>query len=160
MKSLELKPIIESYIDGNTKINLPYNICMEFFNDGRVFGRLLEFIISNEYKIKRSCNEGSFYDNETFDGKKIEVRSLTNQVSFAPSKEIGSGRKVTKEGVYEKLNLVDEFWIGDLETLFTNTPIIYTLTREDVFDIFNSNIIRKNFSVGRSKFLKWIQKKK
>ena len=61
---------------------------IKFFNDGRIIGRLGEFILEDKDVGKRSDNEGTSYDNVTDDNKHLEVRSITNRLSFAPSKKL------------------------------------------------------------------------
>ena len=92
-----------------TGLGISEELVIKFFNDGRIIGRLGEFILEDKKVGKRSDNEGTSYDNITEDDKYLEVRSITNRLSFAPSKETGYGRTVTEEGFSEKLNAVDSF---------------------------------------------------
>ncbi len=92
---IDLKKISEGF-------GLSEKETFDFFNDGRIMGRLGEFIHSNSDGGKRQ-NENSKFDIIENNTKKSEVRSITDKVSFASSKEIGYGRKVTEEGFQEKL---------------------------------------------------------
>jgi len=82
---------------------------MKFFNDGRIVGRLGEFIYANKMGGSRAKSEGSSYDVDGENGERIEVRSITHGISFASSKEVGYGRSVTEEGYAEKLDSLDSY---------------------------------------------------
>ena len=87
---------------------LPVEQVIKFLNDGRVMGRLGEFIHSLSSGGGRQ-NENSSFDILEEDNQKSEVRSITKQVSFASSKEVGFGRKVTENGFKEKLDSIDRY---------------------------------------------------
>ena len=124
----------------------------EFWNDGRILGRLGEFIDTSKDGGKR-MNENSAYDVEKTNGKRREIRSARKQVSFASSKEVGYGRKVTEQGFEEKLESVDDFGIIDSREFETQGKlIIYSLTKEDVKKLG----LRKNKSMSANKFWKKI----
>ena len=83
-----------------------------FMNDGRIIGRLGEFWVPG---IRQ--NENSSFDVKNNQGERIEVRSITKKVSFASSKEVGSGRKVTDKGFNDKLNSLDKYLLLDIRDL-------------------------------------------
>jgi hypothetical protein len=123
-----------------------------FFNDGRQLGRLGEFIDVAKDGGKR-MDENSAYDIEKPDGKKREIRSGKNNVSFASSKEVGYGRTVTEDGFKQKLESVDDFGIIDSRDFETEGKlVIYSLTKEDV----NNLGLGKNKSMSANKFWKKI----
>lgn len=82
---------------------LSVELLSKFFNDGRIVGRYAEFIIESLGIGKRAGNENCSYDNVSPDGLKIEVRSMYDRVSFAPSNEVGKGRKYTDDGWEKKI---------------------------------------------------------
>ena len=79
----------------------------ECFNDGRFMGRYGEFVLAEKTNSNRAKSEGASYDIDSYDGLKKEVRSITKQISFASSKEVGFGREVTEKGFQEKLDALD-----------------------------------------------------
>ena len=97
-KKVNLKKLAEAF--GFTGINQAF----DFLNDGRIMGRVGEFWVDGKRQ-----NENSPFDVNDIKGKRVEVRSITNQVSFASSKEVGYGRSVTEEGFKQKLNSLDNY---------------------------------------------------
>ena len=137
-------------------LGISKDLTVKFFNDGRIMGRLGEFILEDKDVGKRSDNEGTSYDNVTDDNKHLEVRSITNRLSFAPSKETGYGRTVTEEGFSEKLNVVDSFIAID----FKDNPSeldFYKIPSVDVKRWSDEGFIGKRKSVSRKKILKKIK---
>ncbi len=122
---------------------------IECFNDGRMLGRIGEFL----HKVTSGGvreNENCSFDVKEKDGKKSEVRSITKQVSFAPSKETGFGRKVTEKGFNEKLDSLDRFVLLDLRRLKQGVVDSIEVTKEDLKIL----PLRKNKTVCSKKFFK------
>lgn len=115
----------------------------EFLNDGRIMGRLGEFWTSGKRQ-----NENSPFDVKNNLGERIEVRSITDKVSFASSKEIGYGRKVTTEGFQEKLNSLDKYLLLDMRELNLGNVEMIEITKEEVQKL----PIGKNKSISAKKF--------
>ena len=133
-------------------LGISKDLTVKFFNDGRIMGRLGECILEDKDVGKRSDNEGTSYDNVTDDNKHLEVRSITNRLSFAPSKETGYGRTVTEEGFSEKLNVVDSFIAID----FKDNPSdldFYKIPSVDVKRWSDEGFIGKGIAVSRNKIL-------
>lgn len=128
---------------------------ISFLNDGRIIGRLGEFIYADKTNSKRAKSEGSSYDVDMSDGKRVEVRSITKSISFASSKEVGYGRTVTEEGFNDKLNSVDYF-IGIDYREIENLKFIQ-ITKSMISDMRDRGILRKNKSVSANKFFKFIE---
>lgn len=126
----------------------------KFFNDGRIVGRYAEFIIQNKGIGNRSKSEGTAYDNDMADGQRLEVRSITKQVSFASSKEVGFGRQVTENGWTEKLNAVDVWCLVDFDNL-SEWQFIF-LTTDEVKQMADRDVLGKNRNVSRNKFLSYL----
>lgn len=126
-----------------------------FFNDGRVIGRLGEFIYADKMGGDRTHNEGSAYDVNGSNGEKLEVRSITAAISFASSKEVGYGRHVTEEGYKQKLNSVDSFIGIDFRDLSSLKFI--EITKSDLTDMSDKGLIRKNKSVNSAKFFEYLE---
>jgi hypothetical protein len=120
---------------------------IECFNDGRMMGRIGEFLHKKSSGGERE-NENSSFDVTESNGIKSEVRSITKQISFAPSKETGYGRKVTSEGFKTKMDNLDRFVALDLREL--KNGILYTIeiTKEDVYNLPLSS----NVSIKAEKF--------
>jgi hypothetical protein len=130
---------------------------MKFFNDGRIVGRLGEFIYANKMGGSRAKSEGSSYDVDGENGERIEVRSITHGISFASSKEVGFGRSVTEEGYAEKLNSLDSYIGIDFRNLSELSFI--EITKEDLVDMNENGLLRKNKSVASSKFYEYLESK-
>jgi len=146
-----MKKITEHKIDflaASKAFGLPLESMIEFINDGRIIGRLGEFIDANNDGGER-VNENSSYDIRKQGNYKREIRSAKKTVSFASSKEVGYGRKVTEQGFKEKLDSVDDFGIIDSRKLETEGKlVIYSLTKEDI----NKLELGKTKSMSANKF--------
>lgn len=119
------------------------NQAYEFLNDGRIMGRLGEFWTSGKRQ-----NENSPFDVKNNLGERIEVRSITDKVSFASSKEVGYGRKVTSEGFQEKLNSLDKYLLLDMRGLKEGNVEMIEITKEEVQKLpigVNKSISAKKF---------------
>jgi hypothetical protein len=126
---------------------LPIDKTIEMFNDGRMLGRIGEFLHQNSNNGVRE-KENSPFDIEEKDNIKSEIRTITDIVSFASSKEVGFGRKVTEEGFKEKLNSVDRFILIDKRLLEDGVIDTIELIKEDVENL----PLRKNKSISAKKF--------
>jgi hypothetical protein len=129
-------------------LNITLESLKDFLDDGRVLGRLGEFIEKERLKIEREPENSIFDLNDK--GEKIEIRSITKQVSFAQSKEIGYGRKVTEEGFRNKLNNLDCFILIDKRNLSELKFI--KVTKKDIYYLIDNNHLNKNKSISSKKF--------
>jgi hypothetical protein len=136
----------EKLSDG---FNLPIEQVKNFLNDGRVMGRLGEFIHSLSSGGGRQ-NENSSFDILEKNNQKTEIRSITKNVSFASSKEVGYGRKVTENGFIEKLNSIDRYVLLDLRNLKNGTYDTIEVTKKDI----NMLGLGKNKQMSAKKFYK------
>jgi hypothetical protein len=128
-------------------LGLPPEKTFEMFNDGRMLGRLGEFLHANSENGERQ-NENSSFDVKEKNNIKSEVRTITDKVSFASSKEIGYGRKVTEKGFSEKLNSIDRFILIDKRLLFEGSLDMIEITKEDLSELslgINKSISAKKF---------------
>ena len=125
------------------------------FNDGRIIGRLGEFILEENNIAKRCESESSSYDNISENSRRIEVRSITREVSFASSKEIGYGRNVTESGFKEKMDLVDYFYCVDFKDDVSDIEFIL-VPKEMITVMENDGLLGKTKSIRRKRFLKFI----
>jgi len=135
---------------------LPVEDVISFFDDGRIIGRFAEFIQKNKYNSKRT-NENSPYDVDG-DSKKIEVRCITKKLSFASSKEVGYGRKVTEEGFNKKLDSLDVYQVVDKRDI--NNLKIIEINKEDIEKMMNQNLIGKNKSISSKNFYEFYDRNK
>ena len=129
----------------------------DFLNDGRVIGRLGEFIRTEMRKSNRASSEGSPYDINDDENGREEIRAISKTISFASSKEVGSGRKVTEEGFKKKMESVDIFVGVDYRNL--SEIEFYEITKEAVYEMEQEGIMRKNKSVSAKKFFLFIGQK-
>lgn len=130
-------------------LGLPANKVIDMFNDGRILGRLGEFLHENLENGERQ-NENSKFDIKEKNNIRSEIRSITNKVSFASSKEVGYGRKVTENGFIEKLNSLDRFILIDKRNI--------TEGKLDFIEIIKTDLdtlgLGKNKSISAKKFYK------
>jgi hypothetical protein len=127
------------------------------FNDGRVVGRLAEFVVEEKGIGNRAGNENLPYDNITSLDEKLEIRSLGKKMSFLPSKEVGYGRTPTEEGFRNKLNNLDLFIAADYMDL--DSIKFIPITKENVEDMERQGILTKAKSVNRNKLLNFLNQK-
>jgi len=126
-----------------------------FLNDGRIMGRLSEFIHSHSEGGCRQ-NENSKFDIFEIDSIKSEVRSITDKVSFASSKEIGYGRAVTEEGFQEKLNSIDRYVLIDIRNLLNGDFDTIEVNKNDLINLD----LGKNKSISAKKFYEYYDRVK
>jgi hypothetical protein len=147
-----MKKINQSKIDWDIVSNgfgLPKDKIIQMFDDGRILGRLGEFLHENLEKGERQ-NENSKFDVKENNNIRSEIRSITSKVSFASSKEVGYGRKVTEKGFNEKLNSIDRFILIDKRKLIEGCLDFIEVNKEDLQDLN----LGKNKSVSAKKFFK------
>jgi hypothetical protein len=128
-------------------LGLSLDKTIEMFDDGRILGRLGEFLHESSEKGIRE-NENSKFDVKENDGVRSEIRTITDKVSFASSKEVGYGRKVTDEGFQEKLNSIDRFILIDKRLLLCGTIDTIEIKKEEINDLS----LGKNKSISAKKF--------
>jgi hypothetical protein len=116
-----------------------------FLNDGRIIGRLAEFWVDGVRQ-----NENSSFDVKNTQGERIEVRTITKKVSFASSKEVGFGRKVTDEGYNKKLDSLDKFILADIRNLKDGNVDMIEVNKEQLLTL----PIGKNKDISAKKFYK------
>ncbi len=120
---------------------------IEMFDDGRILGRLGEFLHEKSENGQRQ-NENSSFDVKDKNNVRSEIRTITDKVSFASSKEVGYGRKVTEDGFMEKLNSIDRFVLIDKRLLVNGKIETIEVTK----DILNTLSLGKNKSISAKKF--------
>jgi hypothetical protein len=135
-------------------LGISEELSIKFLNDGRIMGRLGEFILEELGVGIRSGNENTPYDNITEDDKRIEVRSITNKVSFASSKEIGFGRSVTEAGFQDKLDSIDYYVCIDFSD--KDSIKFIRITKDDIHKMTEIGFIGKNKSISKKNFYKYL----
>jgi hypothetical protein len=130
-------------------LGLPKNIVIEWFKDGRRLGSIGEYYHAQMEGGNRQ-KENSKFDVLEKSKTKSEVRAITDKVSFASSKEVGYGRKVTEEGFKEKLNSVDRFILVDSRKIEDGEISMIEITKEDIGNLE----LGKNKSISSKKFFK------
>lgn len=117
------------------KVSEGYGLSVEatikMHNDGRIMGRLGEFIHKKMMGGERQ-NEKSKYDILETDGIKSEIRTITKQIFFASSSEIGSGREVTVEGFQNKLDSLDRYIALDIRKIESGEVTFIEIKKEDL----------------------------
>jgi hypothetical protein len=147
MKKLSTNSINFEIISEGLGLNI--EDCKEFFNDGRIMGRLGEFKYKQTYQGERQ-NENAKFDVKNIYDERIEIRSITKKVCFASSKEVGFGRKVTEDGWYEKMNSIDKYVLLDIRKLNDGLYDFIEVQKEDL----ESLSLGKNKSISSDKFFK------
>ena len=130
-------------------LGLPKNIVIEWFKDGRRLGSIGEYYHAQMEGGNRQ-KENSKFDVLEKSKTKSEVRAITDKVSFASSKEVGYGRKVTEEGFKEKLNSLDRFILVDSRKIEDGEISMIEITKEDIGNLE----LGKNKSISSKKFFK------
>lgn len=130
-------------------LGLPIDKTIKMFDDGRILGRLGEFLHENSDNGVRQ-HENSSFDIKEENNTRSEIRTITNQVSFASSKEVGFGRKVTEGGFKEKLDSVDRFILIDKRLIENGTISTIEVKKEDIDKLQ----LGKNKSISNKKFFK------
>jgi hypothetical protein len=130
---------------------LDTNKSSNFLNDGRLTGRLAEFIFAQKTGGNKTA-ENMPYDIDMPNGDRVEIRSVTKGLSFASSKEVGFGRKVTAQGFLDKLNSVDYFVAVDYDSLMGTMKFI-KVEKSDIITMESKQLLRKNKSISRKKFM-------
>lgn len=142
---------LNSYkIDWNlvsSGLGLPISSTIEMFNDGRILGRLGEFLHADSNQGKREKENSSFDVKET-NKIRSEIRTITNNVSFASSKEIGFGRKVTESGFASKLNSLDRYLLVDKREILSGDISMIEVTKDDLLSLS----LGKNKTISSKKF--------
>jgi len=122
---------------------------IDMFDDGRILGRLGEYLHEKSENGERQ-NENSTYDVKESNDIRSEIRTITDKVSFASSKEVGYGRKVTERGFQEKLNSIDRFILIDKRLLLEGNIDTIEVTKQDLAELS----LGKNKSISAKKFFK------
>ncbi len=124
--------------------NISVDAVKKFLNDGRIIGRLSEFIREEVRGSTRASSESSPYDVSDVINGREEVRSISkNGISFASSKEVGYGRVVTEEGFKEKLNSLDIYVAVDFRDI--ENLIFHEITKDEIV------LLEKNGKLGKNK---------
>lgn len=132
----------------------------EYFTDGRRVSFILERRIAYEVLHgKLASNEGVGYDLVDNEGKKWEVRSITEGgVYFCPSYMVGSGRKFNKKGFLEKLKNIDGYIIADV-CGFPNIPF-WVIPNSTVKKWWDEGLLNKTTKISRDRALNLIKELK
>jgi hypothetical protein len=128
-------------------LGLPIDKTLDLFDDGRIMGRVGEFLHQNSEMGVRE-NENSSFDVLDVNNIRSEIRTITDKVSFASSKEIGYGRTVTEEGFKQKLDSVDRFILIDKRSINEGKIQTISLTKNDVENL----PLGKKKSISSKKF--------
>ena len=76
-------------------------------------------------------------------------------LSFASSKEVGSGRKVTEQGFKEKMSSVDMYVVVDYRNI--EEIKLIDVTKDDIYNMTSKKMIRADKSIQDKKFYKFIE---
>lgn len=130
-------------------LGLSEAMTIEFLDDGRIIGRLGEFIYAHHTGGKKQ-NENAKYDI-LLNGDKVEVRSVApSGLSFAAAKETGQFREVTEEGKQEKLDALTRYSVIDYRDL--STVEFIEITKEDLDVLEEQGMINSDFKITQDKF--------
>jgi len=125
-------------------LNMSVELVKKFLNDGRIIGRLSEFIREEIRGSTRASSESSSYDVDDIINGREEVRSICkNGISFASSKEVGYGRQVTEDGFKKKLDGLDIYVAVDFRDI--ENLIFHEITKDEII------LLEKNGKLGKNK---------
>lgn len=134
---------------------IPVEYTIDFLDDGRIMGRLAEFIRVCNRNSLRSSSENTSYDIIDSVNGKEEVRAITpSGLSFAASKEVGSGRRVTENGFMEKLESLDIFVAVDYRNISELT--FHEITKEQIHEMEAQGLLTKDKKICTSKLHKFL----
>ncbi len=135
--------------------HIPQEQIEELYHDARWLSPHMELFLAQELKGKLAPSKKSPFDIYDADGKKQEVRCMThNGVSFAPSKDTGSGRQFNEDNFFEKLREIDGYIVCDV--IFYPLVHCYFTPKKVVKEWYGQGKFRKNASILRTKFLKLV----
>jgi hypothetical protein len=101
-------------------------------------------------------NENSYFDVKEENNTRSEIRTITDKVSFASSKEVGFGRKVTEDGFKIKLNSLDRYILIDKRLINNGKIDTIEVTKDEVFEL----PLGKNKSISAKKFFEQYDRNK
>jgi len=133
-----------------TALELSEEDVKKYFTDGRRVSFLTERMIVKKYNGILSPSEGAGYDVIMPGGKKWEVRSLTKNVYFCPSKMVGSSRSFDEKGFLNKLDEIEGYYICDI-LQFPKIPYV-TISSKVIRDHYFSGELGKTSRITRKTF--------
>ena len=133
------------------ELHLSVDDTLTYFQDGRRCSFITERRIAREFIGGRIADsEGAAYDVFDQDGKKWEVRSLTNSgIYFCPSYMKGSGRTFEEKGFLEKIEEIEGYYVAKIN----NFPVVpvYKIAADQVLTWYNKGQLGKTTAVSLSK---------
>jgi len=133
------------------QLHLTVDETLTYFQDGRRCSFITERRIAREFIGGRIADsEGAAYDVFDQDGKKWEVRSLTNSgIYFCPSYMKGSGRVFEEKGFLEKIEEIEGYYVAKIN----NFPVVpvYKISADRVLTWYKKGQLGKTTAVSLSK---------
>jgi hypothetical protein len=151
-------PIDIKKLSDGLYINLEDSL--DIFSDGRIMGLISEKILAaTPGWLKSTSNVYDITDNQKH---KLEVRSITNQVIFSPSKNIGIGRKFNENDLLKKFDSIYGFLLIDLNKLdLYNNQLYYIIIKSDIVkNWYCKGLLGKNCSKNRKAFFQLLETEK
>ncbi len=132
----------------------------EYFTDGRRVSFILERRLAYEVIHGRlALSEGADYDLIDKEGKKYEVRSITdNGIYFCPSYMIGSGRSFNEKGFLKKLKDIEGYIIADVYG-FPNI-LFWVIPNYTVKKWWDEGLLGKTTKISRGRALELVKELK
>lgn len=144
-------------------LGISFDETISYFLDGRKISFLLEQRLSKLSGYTKAPSESSPFDVIDDEGKKAEVRCLTNKIIFRPSDQIGMGRRFCEQSFYDdKIAKVDYFIIcdvneKDLRDGFVDT---FSVDSNEIWCMYKCGLLGKNAEKSRKTFLKLMIERK
>jgi len=133
------------------QLHLTVDETLTYFQDGRRCSFITERRIAREFIGGRLADsEGAAYDVFDQDGKKWEVRSLTNSgIYFCPSYMKGSGRVFEEKGFLEKIEEIEGYYVAKIN----NFPVVpvYKISADQVLAWYKKGQLGNTTAVSLSK---------
>lgn len=143
-------------------LGLPAHEVINCFADGRRYSMIAERQIAKLVGAELAESERSSYDIIYSNKETAEVRCLTARMSFRPSNQIGQGRIIDDEAMFQKWDVVSKFLVVDLtkENLKMGKLPVYEIPIFVIYDLYESGALGKNAQISRKKFFQLFVTKK
>ncbi len=128
----------------------------KYFTDGRRVSFLTERKLARAYSGRLAKSEGAGYDLVLPGEKKWEVRSLTKNIYFCPSKMVGSSRSFEEEGFLKKLDEIEGYFVCDI-TQFPKIPYI-SIASQLIREHYFSGKLGTTSRISRNQFFTLFRK--
>ena len=138
------------------RLENPSRGCAEYFTDGRKVAFIFERRLATEFTGGELAEtEGADYDITDNEGKRWEVRSISQRTYFCPSYMVGSGRTFHEEGFLKKIAGIAGYILVDINA-FPNVPF-WKVSAEVVLAWYRANKLGSGTHTSRIRVLQLLK---